>query len=344
MIDKVANNTFNTEKLNLNPPDKVKEKLDYYRSLFNKTHDLSSEEFEKLAKNIKTFFNIKAVGFTDIPPTRLVRISNNNRILAAQGKELSYLTDISELLAPPIQYCDYNRCNLPQQQVLYCATTDACAYWETKPRNGDVITLSYFELKPQTKINCNVVRSQKREPHKGNNLLQIVGDLLEDFLIDAFSLEVARNRPKDYLFSSLLAAEQLFYPIPSDENVAAFIYPSVQKKKFGANFAIKNDLILKKYNLVGVETRFILDEYENINPETEELITDNLISSFGTETFDFANGKILYNEDAEHLFKLSRRLQTEGGKQNRVDNPGNVKNLTFNVSANRAAQWPESFK
>lgn len=48
MIEKVANNKFNTEKLNLNPPDKVKEKLDYYRTLFNKTNDLTSEELESL--------------------------------------------------------------------------------------------------------------------------------------------------------------------------------------------------------------------------------------------------------------------------------------------------------
>ena len=56
MIEKVANNKYNTEKLNLNPPEKVKEKLDYYRSLFNKTHDLSSENLEELTQNIKTFF------------------------------------------------------------------------------------------------------------------------------------------------------------------------------------------------------------------------------------------------------------------------------------------------
>jgi hypothetical protein len=42
MIEKVANNKFNTEKLNLNPPDKVKEKLDYYRTFFNKTQAVSS--------------------------------------------------------------------------------------------------------------------------------------------------------------------------------------------------------------------------------------------------------------------------------------------------------------
>jgi len=115
MIEKVANNKTNQEVLNLNPPEKVKEKLDYYRTLFGRTHDLSADELEQLKKNIATFFNLKSVGFRDKPPERLVRISNNNRLLNSQGKELSYLTDISQLLAPPIQYCDYGRCNIRQR-------------------------------------------------------------------------------------------------------------------------------------------------------------------------------------------------------------------------------------
>jgi hypothetical protein len=86
MIKKIANNKSNTEKLNLNPPHLVKEKLDHYRTLFNKIHDLPADEVVKLIQNIKTFFNIKSVGFTDTPATKLVRISTNNRILASQKK------------------------------------------------------------------------------------------------------------------------------------------------------------------------------------------------------------------------------------------------------------------
>ncbi|HET6244659.1 MAG: RES domain-containing protein [Bacteroidetes bacterium] len=332
MIEKVANNKFNTEKLNLNPADKVKEKLDYYRTLFNKTHDLTSDELENLSQNIKTFFNLKAVGYTDNPPSRLVRISVNNRILASKGKELSFLTEISELLAPPIKDTNYGRCNIPGQQVLYCATSEGGAYWETKPKNGDVITLSHFELKPNTKVNCNIVRREKRELKNTNHPLVGIGHLLEEFLIAAFSLEVSRERLADYLFSSLLASEQLFHPVVSDKNIEAIIYPSVQKKKFGENFAIRNDLILERYNLIGVETRFILDEYENLDPTSDEVTTDQLIGSFGTTAFDFENGKILYNEKADEIFKLFRQLQTGEGKQVRYDQPNTPKNITFDFT------------
>ncbi len=332
MIEKVANNKFNTEKLNLNPPDKVKEKLDYYRTLFNKTHDLPADQLEELTQNIKTFFNLKSVGFTDNPPARLVRISINNKILASQEKELSYLTDISQLLAPPIKYCNYGRCNIQGQQVLYCATSEAGAYWETKPKNGDVITLSHYELKPNVKVNCNIIRREKRENTKANHPLIEIAGLLEEFLIEAFSLEVSRDRPADYLFSSLLSSEQLFYPVVSDKNIEAIIYPSVQKKKFGENFAIRNDIILERYNLIGVETRFILDEYENLDPTLDEVTTEQLIGSFGTTAFDFEKGKILYNEKADEIFKLFRQLQTGEGKQVRYEHPNTPKNIAFNLT------------
>jgi len=337
MIEKVANNKFNTEELHLNPTDKIREKLDYYRSLFGKTHDLPSEEFEKLKQDIATFFNLKPGIHTTDAPKRLVRISNNNRILEAQGKKLSYLTDISQLLAPPIDCCNFGRCNIPKQQVLYCALNEAGAYWETRPKHGDVITLSHFELKPDKKVMSHVVKAEKTQNPKISHQLQEVYYLLEEFFVDTYSLLVSRNRPGDYLFSGILSSEMLFYPVSSDKNFEAIIYPSVQKKKFGDNFAIRNDLIFEKYNLIGVETKFLLDEYENLDPTTEEVTTDQVIGSFGTEVFDFENRKILYNEEkVDEIFNLFRMIQTGPNKQVRYEHPGIPKNITFNLSPKNA--------
>lgn len=332
MIEKVANNKSNQEELNLNPSDEIKEKLSYYRSLFGKIHDFNDEEFESLKKDISKFFNLKPVRLAKEAPERLVRISNNNRILNAQGKKLSYLTDISHLLAPPLEFCKFGRCNLPNQQVLYCAIDETSAYWETKPQKGDIITISHFKLKKGAQINCSVISTEKIENPNISHQLEEVYYLLEDFFVDAFSFEVDRNRTKDYIFSALLSSEQLFYPISSKDNIEAIIYPSVQRKKFGHNLAIRNDLIFEKYELIGVETRFILEEYENLDPSSSELTSDNLIGSFGTEVFDFHKGKILYNEKAPEIFKLFRNLQTNGGKQVRYDNTDNIKTLAFNLS------------
>jgi hypothetical protein len=334
MIEKVANNKFNTEQLNLNPPEKIKEKLDYYRSLFGKTHDLATREFENLKQDIATFFNLKPGIHTTDAPKKIVRISINNRILKAQGKDLSYLTDISQLLAPPIDYCNFGRCSIPKQQILYCSLSEAGAYWETRPQHGDVITLSHFELKPDKKVMSHVVKAKKTQNPNISHELQEAYYLLEEFFVDAYSLLVSRDRPRDYLFSGLLSSEMLFYPVVADSNFEAIIYPSVQKKKFGDNFAIRNDLIFEKYNLIGVETKFILDEYENLDPSTEEVTTDQVIGSFGTNTFDFENGKILYKEEKiDEIFNLFRMIQTGPSKQVRYEHPGIPKNIMINLSA-----------
>lgn len=333
MIDRIANNRFNTEILNLNPPGKIKEKLDYYRSLFNKTQDLSQDEFSSLEHNIRVFFNLKAGGYTEDPPTGLIRISNNNKILSSQGKESGYLTNISQILAPPIELCNYGRCNIPKKQVLYCSISEAGAYWETRPQKGDVITISHFELKPGAKVNCTVIKKEKTLNPAITNQLQEVYYLLEEFFVEAYSLEVERTRPRDYIFSAVLASEMLFYPAISKKNFEAVIYPSVQKKKYGENFAIRNDLILERYNLIGVETRFILDEYENLDPQTDEVTTDQFIASFVTKTFNWETGDILYQEEkANEILELFRRLQMDGGRQTRYEYPGVPKNLAFDLS------------
>lgn len=325
MIEKVANNKYNTEKLNLNAIKDIVEKLNYYRSFFGKIQDLSDEDFENLQKDIHTFFNIKPGSYRDNPPERLVRISVNNNIL--KGEKLSYLTDISQLLAPPIDLCNYGRCNLPQKQVLYCGINEAEAYWEMKPKKGDVITLSHFKLKKDAKVNCNLIKKDKILNPIFENQLQEVFHVLEDFFVEVFSIEVARDRPRDYLFSAELSDQFLFYPVPSKDNIEAIIYPSVQKKKFGHNIAILNDIILDRYDLTVVETRFILDEYENVNPETYDVTSDNLIATFGTESFDFEKGKILYDPLVDEIFSFLRDLQTSGSQQR-----ASKENMTFNLT------------
>lgn len=334
MIDKIAANERNTDPvLKLNSPEEVKRKLDYYRSLFGKVQDLSDEEFENLKKDVHKFFNIFPFKEPNALPERLVRITNNNRIFAGQGKEVSYLTDISQLLAPPTNLCKYGRCNQPEEQVLYCAIDLSSAYWETKPQNGDVITISHFQLKKGAKINCNFISKGKVVNPKITNTLEDIYYLIDDFFVDAFSLEVARNRPRDYIFSADFAStQQLFYPVPSDKNIEAIIYPSVQRKVAGQNMAIRNDIIFDKYDLIGVETRFILDEFENLDPAKPEPTADNLISSFGTDKFDFANGKILYHKDVDKVFNLFRMLQMGGSKQQRIPNPMGKKDILMNLS------------
>lgn len=155
---------------------------------------------------------------------------------------------------------------------------------------------------------------------------------MEDFFFDVYSLEVDRSKPRDYLFSALLSSEQLFYPVVSGNNIEGIIYPSVQKKKFGHNFAIRNELILDRYNLIGVETRFILEEYENLDPASNDVTTNQIIGSFGTTEFNFRTGKILYKENVDEIFSLFRKMQTEPNNQVRYEHDGIPMNIAFNLS------------
>lgn len=330
MIDKIAKNKTNDQYPIFNSISDIKEKLNYYRSFFGKVHDLSDTEFENLRKDISTFFNIKPVHSTKDLPEILVRISINNRIL--KGKKVGLLTEVSQLLAPPSEFVDYGRCNILNKQVAYCAINLASAYWETKPQKEDVITISTFKLKEGAKANCSVIKKEKTDNPSISHELQEVYYLLEEFFIEVYSLKVDRNRSRDYIFSAELSSNQLFYPVESEKNIEAIIYPSVQRQKFGHNIALKNELLLKKYDLVSVETVFILDEYESLNPESFEPTADNLIGSLVVQDFDIENNKILYNPNAESLFDFFRMLQTLNSRQTRYDNLQNIRNLRFDIS------------
>jgi hypothetical protein len=241
-----------------------------------------------------------------------------------------------------VDFCSFGRCNMPKQQVVYCALDEASAYWETKPRNGDIITISRFVLKPGAKAICSVIKTEKTENPQISHDLQKVFYLLEEFFIEAYSYPVDRNWPKDYLFSALISSDQLFYPVPGNGDIEAIIYPSVQRKKMGDNFAIKNDVLLKKYDLYSVETKFILDEFENLDPSVVEPTTDCVMGSFGTTAFDFETGKILYSEKADELFKLFRMMQTGPNKQVRIDNGPDVpKNISFNLAPKGSKPPPQ---
>ncbi len=71
--------------------------------------------------------------------------------------------------------------------------------------------------------------------------------------------------------------------------------------KYVQNFAKRNDLILERYNLIGIETRFILDEYENLDPA----ISINLyLKACGCPIFR----RMPFNQDINLKFNYSSNL------------------------------------
>jgi hypothetical protein len=336
MIKKVANNETNQEAINLEPIEKIIEKLDYYRSLFQELTALSQEELDILTLNIKTFFNIKPIVNVKTVPEYLFRISINNRIL--EPNKLDFFTEIKYLLAPPINKCNYNRCNIKGEQVIYCATDELTAYWETKPEKGDVITISKFKAKPNATLNSALIDNKRVKPEKYEHQYEEVFHILNEFFIEVFTMPIERENPINYIFSAILSSEQLFYPIYYDQIIEAIIYPSVQRKMKGQNVALRNDLIFEKYDLIEMTTRFIVEDYKDTDPHSNDIPFDDLIASITIKDFDFENGKIIYPTEFEDKFELFRYLQQLDKKQmrfiNEEDSDEFLKNLKFEKAQN----------
>jgi hypothetical protein len=131
----------------------------------------------------------------------------------------------------------------------------------------------------------------------------------------------------------MITSEQLFYPIKSVDNIEAMIYPSVQRSGFGDNLAMRNDVFLQKYNFVSAETKFILEEYPNHDPKSNEPTTDQVMASFYTYSYNPQTSKISYNPKVDEIFDLFKKFQDPKNPQTRFDNgPGIPKNLAFNMS------------
>ncbi|WP_152620321.1 RES domain-containing protein [Pedobacter lusitanus] len=263
----------------------------------------------------------------------MVRISHNTNIFAGRGMPVSYFTTIDDLLAPPLHLVKVNRCNIENEQVLYCSLDEASAYWETKPKYGDIITVSRFVLKDGANSICSVIVPEPFSTENFSNPLRLVYSLIREFFVDVFTLKVDRSRPRDYIFSAMITSEQLFYPIQSVDNIEAIIYPSVQRSGFGDNIAIRNDIFLQKYNFVSAETRFILEEYPDHDPKSNEPTTDQVMASFYSYSYNPETGKISYNFKVDEIFGLFKTFQNPENPQTRIDNgPSIPKNIAFNMS------------
>ena len=201
--------------------------------------------------------------------------------------------------------------------MIYCSTDSETVYWETKPIKGDVITYTVFKRKEGAKLNTAVIHPTVQDKAQPSSQLEAIYHLLDDFFTEVFTMPVARDNPNGYLFSAVLACEQLFYPVSSADNIEAIEYPSVQRKMNGHNIAIKNDLILDRYIIESITTRWIIDELPDVDPQRRDMPIDDLISSIEIKDFDCETGEIKYPQGICEKFVFLRYLQMLPGKQTR---------------------------
>ncbi len=299
-----------------NSLESVKEKLDYYRQLSNKgLSNLSDKEFSNLQLDVQKFFNIQFAAFADTYPTRLFRISFNKPI-TNEGRG-GQLKKISQLLGPPEAKSKLNRCNHPNESIFYAALDINTAIWETQPQPGDVITLSEWKIKEGQKLICHTIFNHPEihsvnldakkayeeyimEMSKAHPKHYEFFDTIIRFITEEFIKPVAKDKPKEYLFSAFFASG-LYKPTPNGFRIESIAYPSIQRKYGVTNLAILNSLVLDKLELLAITTHDVLkvnyeiDSKSNVPPL-------GVFPAFQRITeFDLANDKIIYPEILQYI-------------------------------------------
>jgi len=310
MTDKLLDNIVKDFDRHLfNSVSSIKEKLDYYRQLSKSgLSNLSDEQFIKLQIDIKKFFNIQFTTFTDAYPTKLYRISFNKSI--TNQDRGGTLKKVTQILGPPADKSNFNRCNLPGESIFYCSLDFNTAVWETKPKFDDVITISEWEIKEGEKLMLHTifnhpdidnVNDDARKAYEGYlkemdkvhpkqyNLI----DTIIKFITEEFIKTVDKDKPREYLFSAYFASE-LFRPSTDIIRIEAIAYPSIQRKFGVTNLAIINSLVLQKLELVASTTIDVLSSNYEIDPTSNEPLLGVFPAYRRITEFDIENDKIIY--------------------------------------------------
>lgn len=321
MIEKIV---LDTEKHIFEPPEKIAEKLNYFRQISNSgLENLSSEELEKIKSEFNRFLNINLTLFADTYPTKLFRITRNKLLY----KENPYkLQKISDLMGPPEEVASLGRLNMKGESVFYSALDFNTAVWETQPEKGEYITLSEWKIKEGQKLYNHFIfhpeetNLSKESQNAQKAHLEQIGVIREDyrktfteiqkFVAEEFMKPVDRTKKANYLFSSIIGSR--FLQNGKDANgfqIEAISYPSTRRDCAVTNIAILNSLVLEKLDLVSAKIMTVGEtNYDLENKDRNDLI---LISPLVTESerFDFENNRIHWNlkKELEDGIKLHQK-------------------------------------
>jgi len=297
-----------------NTPEKIREKLNFFREISKKgLHQLSEKEIQGIKSEFIKFVNINMTLWADTYPTKLFRVTNNKHLY--KGAKVKLQT-IDDLLGPPINKAYYGRCNLPNESVFYSALDFKTAIWETKPETGDLITVSEWKIKQGEKLNTHNIFHPKLSNLSKESIDAFIGwidskskidprlgEIFEDvmlFFTEEFMKVVSYEERENYLFSSILSSR--FLQAKNDKNgfkIEAIAYPSVKMQYGLTNLAISNDLVLKRLDLNSITVYEIMEtNYDVNNVHNDDLIKVSPLI-IKTSDFDIINNKINYDSEAE---------------------------------------------
>lgn len=205
---------------------------------------------------LKLFF----FGFSKIIPD-FKRLTINKSL---PNNDNSTITEIKFLKNPPPEsVTKYNRANLKNQSILYATFLLPTALNENNPDLGDLVTVSYWELKKDNnplvvypvfdffktksmQLKKEFIKGIKDYPEGLKDIAIIDSCLVASY----FSKYVEKGKEINYTFSAHLA-DKIFNKIYNGQ-IEAIIYPSVKDITRTDNIAIKPDIFNARYKLVEV--------------------------------------------------------------------------------------------
>ncbi|OOG73132.1 hypothetical protein [Algoriphagus sp. A40] len=279
------------------------------------SHDGVTPLIEKQVKSMLGF-SLKFFSHLVLEDTfpEICRLTINNRIFGENRR----INEIKYLKYPPNELVKkYGRCNQPNESVLYGAFGIMTVLNELKPRVGDLITKTTWQLKSEQTLKfCPIFRNQpdgdvinprtfeiNQEFEKlirdyPKNIKSQILDLAK-FIADSFSKRITSNNHLDYVFSAYFASK-IFNEFENG-SIEAIYYPSVQDKLSFENIAIKPSSFDQKYELVEVKESVITVDPRN---GSRGYLMDGLTEC---KSFDFASGRILW--DSKKFYQSKDRLE-----------------------------------
>ena len=140
--------------------------------------------------------------------------------------------EVSDLWYPPAKFTQYNRASFPGESVFYCASGNATALLELRPKVGQVISMMTCTVtKPRVRI--KLVAGEAYFNELGLSARQLPFELLCN---KAF--RIVANRPFDYFVCSGLGS--LLFKFTDLDGIC---FPSVATDLYGVNFALRPEIV-----------------------------------------------------------------------------------------------------
>ena len=238
-------------------------------------------------------------------PFQKLELENGISYRGRPNVDEKFFTNTKELWFPPIHCVKCNRFNDDKTQMLYVAESKSTVIEEVKPSKGSLFTLITYTsntkmsflpvgiLAETTKTRLfdqkywQRIIADKLKIYNYNFQYMQIDETVNKYLFGHLTKENKTGESKEYRFTNIYGQHFL------NDLIDGLIYPSVSRKLFDINFAIKASSA-KKMKITQVDVIRMDDEVEG----RFKIVT-------GSDSF-LANGDIIYNNKSGDFNELTK--------------------------------------